>query len=462
MESRTNELATEKTQRLLARYAIPSVIAMLVGSLYNMVDQIFIGWGVGYLGNAATNVAYPFTTICLALSLLFGIGSSALYNLSLGAGNEGRAGKTVGTALSALTLSSIILTVVSEIFVVDLLSVFGATNEVMPYALAYMRTVILGFPALIISNGMAALIRADGSPRYSMLSTLVGALVNTVLDPLFIFGFDMGMFGAALATIIGQYCSLFLVLIYLGRFKCIRFSIKSLSFNGRNLSRICSLGMSNSLNQVAITVVQITMNNLFVTYGALSVYGSEIPLAASGIVMKVNSLLVSVIVGISQGNQPILSFNYGKGSYERVRESFYVALKVSLVISVLAFILCQVFPYRIISVFGDGDALYFEFAVRFMRLFMMFASVNCVHVLSSNFFSAIGKPKMGVLLSLIRQVIFLIPLLFILSAVYGLDGLIWATPVSDTITFVLSIALSVKKKKKMSGPALSGQRKIRN
>lgn len=453
MVSHTNELATEKTTRLLVRYAVPSVIAMLVSSLYNMVDQVFIGWGVGYLGNAATNVAYPFTTICLAISLLFGIGSSALYNLSLGSGNREKASQTVATALLALCISSIALAVISEIFAIELLNLFGATGDVLPYALEYMRVVILGFPALIISNGLAALIRADGSPRYSMFSTLVGAIVNTALDPLFIFGFNMGMFGAALATIIGQYCSLIFVLVYLGRFKCIRFSMKLMVFDWKNLRRICSLGMSNSLNQIAITVVQIIMNNLFVTYGALSEYGSEIPLAASGIVMKVNSLLVSVIVGISQGNQPIISFNYGSKSYDRVRSSYYVALKISLLISVIAFILCQLFPYQIISIFGTGDALYFEFAVRFMRVFMLFSSVNCVHVLSSNFFSAIGKPKVGVLLSLTRQVIFLIPLLFILSALSGLEGVIWATPVSDVITFILSIVLSARELEKMRNSA---------
>ena len=436
-----NPLGYEKLPKLLKSYAIPSIIAMLVSSLYNIVDQIFIGQGVGYLGNAATNVAYPLTTICLSIALLIGIGSAARFSLALGAKQKEEAALAVGNAISMMFLFGIMYFILIEIFLQPLLTVFGSTPDIMPYAKVYTRITALGMPLLIITNGMSNLARADGSPKFSMSCMLVGAIINTLLDPLFIFIFDMGIAGAALATIIGQLVSFLMAISYIRRFKHITLKKSHFKLRVPECLKIASLGMSNSLNQLAITLVQIVLNNSLIHYGSQSIYGSEIPLACSGIVMKTNAILISVIIGISQGAQPIISFNYGAKNYDRVRGIYKLAVSSSLVISVLGFIAFQFFPKQVISLFGTGDQLYFEFAVKFMRIFLFMVLINGVQIISSNFFAAIGKAIKGVFLSLSRQVLFLIPLILVLPFFYGIDGILFAAPVADALAFCVTITL---------------------
>ena len=304
-----NPLGYEKLPKLLRNYAIPSIIAMLVGSLYNIVDQIFIGQGVGYLGNAATNVAFPLTTICLALALLIGVGSAARYSLALGANHQEEAATAVGNAIGMMFLLGTVYFIIILLFLEPLLVLFVSTPEIMPFAKTFTQITAIGMPLLIITNGMSNLARADGSPKFSMTCMLVGAVINTILDPLFIFIFNMGIAGAALATIIGQLVSFLMAILYIRRFKHITLKKHHFKFHLPECLRIASLGMSNSLNQLAITLVQIVLNNSLIHYGAQSIYGSEIPLACSGIVMKTNAILLSVIIGISQGTLPIVSFN---------------------------------------------------------------------------------------------------------------------------------------------------------
>ena len=409
-----NPLGYEKLPKLLKGYAIPSIIAMLVSSLYNIVDQIFIGQGVGYLGNAATNVAYPLTTICLAIALLIGIGSASRFSLELGAGRKENAEIAVGNAVSMMIILGILYVIIIELFLRPLLIAFGSTDEVFPYAESYTRITAVGMPLLIVTNGMSNLARADGSPKYSMTCMLVGAIINTILDPVFIFIFDMGVAGAALATVIGQFFSFLMAANYLRHFKHITLKRHHFTPKIKECLNIASLGMSNSLNQVAITFVQIVLNNSLTYYGAMSVYGSEIPLASCGIVMKTNAILLAIIIGISQGSQPIIGFNYGAKQYDRVRGIYKLAISCNLVISLIGFLLFQFCPRQIISIFGTGDDLYFTFATKFMRIFLFMVIVNGVQLISSNFFAAIGKPLKGVFLSLTRQVIFLVPLLLIL------------------------------------------------
>ncbi|ADZ85133.1 MATE family efflux transporter [Cellulosilyticum lentocellum] len=436
-----NPLGYEKLPKLLKSYAIPSIIAMLVSSLYNIVDQIFIGQGVGYLGNAATNVAYPLTTICLSIALLIGIGSAARFSLALGAKQKEEAALAVGNAISMMFLFGIMYFILIEIFLQPLLTVFGSTPDIMPYAKVYTRITALGMPLLIVTNGMSNLARADGSPKFSMSCMLVGAIINTLLDPLFIFIFDMGIAGAALATIIGQLVSFLMAISYIRRFKHITLKKSHFKLRVPECLKIASLGMSNSLNQLAITLVQIVLNNSLIHYGSQSIYGSEIPLACSGIVMKTNAILISVIIGISQGAQPIISFNYGAKNYDRVSGIYKLAVSSSLVISVLGFIAFQFFPKQVISLFGTGDQLYFEFAVKFMRIFLFMVLINGVQIISSNFFAAIGKAIKGVFLSLSRQVLFLIPLILVLPFFYGIDGILFAAPVADALAFCVTITL---------------------
>lgn len=441
MQAVENPLGYKKIPELLRDFAVPSVIAMVVSSLYNIVDQIFIGQGVGYLGNAATNVAYPLTTICLAIALLIGIGSASRFSLYLGAGEREKAGRVVGNGISMMLAFGVLYAVVVEIFLSPLLLAFGATADVMPYAQTYTRITALGMPFLIMTNGMSNLARADGSPRYSMMSMLIGAVINTILDPVFIFCLHWGVAGAAWATVAGQVCSCISAAAYIGKFKNIHLQRKDIRLIPGECMSTASLGMSNSLNQVAITFVQIVLNNSLTYYGAASKYGTDIPLAACGIVIKTNAILLAFIIGISQGSQPIIGYNYGAGQYGRVRKTYKLAVTVNLAVSAVGFLLFQFFPKQIISLFGTGDALYFEFAVRFMRIFLFMVLVNGVQLLSSNFFAAIGKPVKGLLLSMTRQVIFLIPLLLILPVFLGLDGILYAGPAADSIAFLTTAVL---------------------
>ncbi|WP_456115002.1 MATE family efflux transporter [Ruminococcus turbiniformis] len=448
-ETKENPLGYRSIPSLLRSFAIPSIIAMLVSSLYNIVDQIFIGQGVGYLGNAATNVAYPLTTICLAIALLIGIGSASRFSLYLGSGQKDRAEKVVGNGIGMMAACGIVYAVLVEIFMPVLLTAFGATDEIMPYAETYSRIVAVGMPFLIMTNGMSNLARADGSPKYSMTCMLIGAVINTILDPVFIFVFHLGVAGAAWATVIGQFFSFLFAIAYIRKFKSIDLHISDIGLDLRESLQTASLGMSNSLNQVAITLVQIVLNNSLTYYGAMSVYGKEIPLAACGIVMKTNAILLAIIIGLSQGSQPIIGFNYGARQYDRVKKTYRLAVTCNLIVSAIGFILFQFFPYQIISLFGTGDEMYFEFAIRFMRIFLFMVIINGVQLLSSNFFAAIGKPVKGLVLSMTRQIIFLIPLVLILPLFFGLDGILYAGPVADSIAFIVTVIFIVREMRSM-------------
>lgn len=439
-----NPLGYEKISKLLRSFAVPSITATLVSSLYNIVDQVFIGQGVGYLGNAATNVSYPLSTICLAISLLIGIGSASRFSICLGRGDTDQAAKIAGNGVTLMVLAGILYLVLGEMLLTPMLRIFGATTEVMPYAQSYASIILIGMPFLILTNGISNLIRADGSPKYSMICMVAGAVVNTILDPIFIFVFQWGMFGAALATILGQILSFLLAIRYLWAFRTITLEKECFRPDWRDGLHTLSMGISSSVNQIAITIVQVVLNNSLTYYGAMSVYGEDIPLAACGIVMKTNVILLSIIVGISQGVQPIIGFNYGARKYDRVKQAYLLAIRWNFVISAVGFLLFQLFPRPIISIFGSGEELYFDFAVLFMRTFLFMVIVNGVQVLSSSFFTAIGKALKGLLLSLTRQVFFLIPLILILPLWLGIFGVLLAGPIADFIAFVVSVLL-VKK-----------------
>lgn len=445
-----NQLEYEKVSTLLRRFALPSITSTLVSSLYNIVDQIFIGQGVGYLGNAATNVSYPFSTICLAISLLVGIGSASRFSLLLGQKEPEKAAKVVGSGIILMAASGILYAVLGELLLEPLLQIFGATADVLPYARQYAGITLLGMPFLIVTNGLSNLIRADGSPRYSMFCMVSGAIANTILDPIFIFVCDWGIFGAALATVIGQILSFALAVSYLWKFRTIQLCKDDFRVTFRDTLRTFSMGVSSCMNQVAITFVQIVLNNSLTHYGTLSIYGSDIPLAACGIVMKTNAILLSIIVGISQGVQPLIGYNYGAKQYQRVRESYLLAIKWNFIISAIGFCLFEFFPRQIISIFGSGNELYMEFSIKFMRIFLFMVIVNGVQLLSSNFFTAIGKATRGLLLALTRQVFFLIPLLFLLPLWLGIDGVMLAGPIADFIAFVVSVVLVRKELKRQA------------
>ena len=397
-----NPLGSEKISRLLHDFALPSIIAMLVGALYNIVDQFFIGRSVGMYGNAATNVALPLTTVCTALGLLFGVGGASNFNLKLGAGKREEAAKYIGNAITLLVGSGVVLAVFVLVFLKPLMIAFGATDIVLKYALIFAGINCLGFPFLILGTGGSTLVRADGSPKYSMICMVAG---------------------------------------YLRKFKTLPLSKNDLLPNWERSRLISALGAASCFNQFAIMVVQITLNNTLTHYGADSIYGSEIPLACSGIITKVNMIYFSIIIGLSQGLQPIVSFNYGAKKYGRVIEAYRLTLLIGTVVSIIAFACFQLFPRQIIGFFGEGSEAYYQFAEEYFRIYLFFTFLDCIQPISSNFFTSIGKATKGIILSLTRQIIFLLPLIVILPLFYGINGVMYAGMTADFAAAVLAAYL---------------------
>lgn len=446
-----NSLGELPVPHLLKEYALPSIFAMLVSALYNIVDQFFIGRSVGELGNAATNVAFPLSTSCIALALLFGIGGAAAFNLSMGKGEKEKALYYIGNAAMMLFFSGLVLAVITEVFLEPLLIVFGSPQKVLPFAKTYTGITAIGFPFLILSAGGGHLIRADGSPNMAMISNLTGAVINTLLDALFVFGFHMGMQGAALATVIGQFVAAAIIVWYLCHLKTAPLFAMHIRPQLPVIGYVAKLGTANFFNQIAMMIVQIVMNKSLAYYGARSDYGESIPLACAGIVTKVGMVFFSICIGLSQGMQPIVSYNYGAGNYKKVKQAYKLATGIGTVISTIAFLAFQIFPRQLISIFGSSqNESYYTFAVRYFRIYMFFTFLNAIQPISSNFFTAIGKPGKGIFLSLTRQIIFLLPLIVIFPLFLGVDGIMYAGPIADFIAAMVSMILIYKEFGKIS------------
>ena len=434
-----NPLGIKPIKKLLISFAWPAITANIINALYSIVDQIFIGQGVGYLGNAATNIAFPITTICLALGLMIGIGAAANFNLELGRGNPEKAKTVVGTSVSSLFIIGVILTILIHIFLEPLMYAFGSTDEILPYAKTFAGISSLGIPFLLLSISTNPMVRSDNSPKYSMYAIVFGAVLNIILNPIFIFGFGWGIAGSAWATVISQFISAAILLFYFPRFKSVKFYKKDFIPKFSLLKISIALGMTSFVFQGSNMIIQVVTNNLLNTYGSQSIYGNDIPIAVAGIVAKVNIIFVSIIIGLVQGAQPIFGFNYGAKDYNRVRETMRYMMKYAIIISVVFFAVFEIFPKQIVATFGNGNELYFEFAVRYMRFFLLFTFINGIHISSSTFFSAIGKPKIGVTVALTKQMIILLPTLLVLSHFLGIDGIIYATPITDICAFSVSL-----------------------
>lgn len=438
--------ATEPVGRLILRFAVPSVIALLVNSLYNIVDQIFIGWGVGYLGNGATNVVFPITIIALALAMMIGNGGAAYLSLKLGERQISAAEKGVGNAVTLATVVSILLALIFLIWIDPILSLFGATDVLRPYALEYGYIIGIGLPFMMISAAINSMIRADGSPKYAMFSMVIGAIINVILDPVFIFVFHMGVQGAAIATIIGQIASFAVSVVYMPRFKTVRPKSDAFRLNGNTCGNIITFGLSSFITQFAITIVMALTNNLLSFYGAASVYGAEIPLTATGIVMKVNQIMIAILLGIATGTQPIIGFNYGARNYKRVRKALEISLIASEVVSIAAFFIFQFAPMSVISLFGAEDDLYNTFATMAFRIFLMLCPLTGFQTIAAVYLQAVGKPVKSAILSLARQIIFFIPTALILPKFLGVTGVLWTGPVADGLAFVLSLFFIIQER----------------
>ena len=444
-----NPMGTQPIKKLLMQLAIPAMIANVVNALYNIVDQIFIGQGVGYLGNAATNIAFPITTLCMAIGLLIGIGAASNFNLALGRKENKHAREVAGTAVVLLVTAGLIIMSVVLLFLQPLLNLFGATDQILGYASEYAGITAFGIPFFMISIGFNPLVRADGRATYSMMAIIVGALLNTILDPLFIFGFNMGIAGAAWATVISQVISAIVLLAYIPRFRFVRIEHSDFKLSIADVKVIASLGITSFIFQISATVVQIVSNNLLRTYGAQSIYGSDIPIAVGGVVSKIFVIFIAVVIGLNQGAQPILGFNYGAKKYSRVHETMNLLLKVTVILSTILWILFEAFPLQLIQMFGSGDALYYEFGVRYARAFLFFTFINGTTIIVTTFFPAIGKAKLGAILSLTRQMFVLLPVMILLATSFGVDGLIFAGPISDFISFIICITVYIHQMRKI-------------
>ena len=425
-----NPLGTTPVGRLLLQYAVPSIIATLISSLYNMVDQMFIGQRIGFLGNAATTVAYPLTFLCGALTILFSNGSSVNFNVCNGRKETDEALGFAGAGLTLLTLQGVIIGTLVFLFTPAFVRLFGATEEVFPYALTYMRLIAPGLPFLAITSGGTLLIRSDGSPRYALLCSMAGVALNFVLDYLFLFPLNMGIAGAALATVTGQIVSALLAAGYMLRFRTGKLERRHFALTSQKITQITSIGAAGSLNQAAMFVMNLVLNSSLSRYGALSPYGGSEALAAAGVVTKVNFLFYSTIIGCSIGGQPIMGFNFGAGNYDRVKKTSLLVFRYAFFIGAVETACFWLFPRQILSLFGGGAGGYEEFALRYMHEFMLLVVLAGVLPVSMNTMVSIKRPRNGIIISLSKQLV-LIALLLILPRFMGIDGVLISGPIAD-------------------------------
>ena len=437
MNTDNNPLGQLPVGKLVLQFAIPSIISTLVGSLYNMVDQIFIGQRIGYLGNAATTVAYPLTFLCGALTLLFSNGSAVNFNILNGKGKKEDAMTFAGNGLVMIALEGLILGVTVALFTPWFVNLFGATEEVIPYSLTYMRIIAIGVPFLALTAGGTLLVRSDGSPRYALICSMAGVALNFVLDYLFLFPLDMGIKGAALATILGQILSAVMVIGYMFHFKTGRFKKHHFLVSREKIQRIVLIGAAPSINQAAMMVMNLVLNSSLRRYGALSPYGASETLAAAGVVTKVNFLFYSTIIGCGIGGQPILGFNYGAKKYRRVTDTYFVTLRYALIVGLIETVCFWLFPRQILHLFGNGAGGYEAFALRYMHVFMLLVILSGIPPISMHVMTSIGKGNRGVLISLAKQITLIVLLLF-LPVLFGIDGVLYAGPAADIIAATVS------------------------
>ena len=445
METLEQKYAQEKVGKLLMTFSVPSVISLVLNALYNMVDQIFIGNGVGYLGNGATNVIFPLTQLAIAIGLLIGDGTASYMNLKLGEGMREEAEKGMAAGLVALTASGIALSILLTVFLQPLCRLFGATDDIMPYALDYGYIIVAGTIFNIFPCGAMSIVRGNGGPKTAMLSMLTGFTINMIGDPLTIFVFHWGVKGAAIATVLGQAASAGVCIAYLVRKKgTIRLTKESFTGCIKYVPRTAKLGLSSFVTQLAIVVVLYFQNNLLVKYGALSKYGAEIPLTALGVTMKVFTLLQNAITGLCSGAQPIVSYNYGRALRSRVRDILKLLLIFSAALMGLATLWFQLAPMSIVRIFGSADSLYNEFSVKCLRIFLMLIFLDSFQMVGSSFLQSIGKPIPATALVLFRQIIVRIPAMLILGKLFGVEGILYAGALSSLLVGILAVVFLVR------------------
>ncbi|OUN44909.1 MATE family efflux transporter [Anaerotignum lactatifermentans] len=457
-----NPLGVRPIKGLLFSFSIPAIISCLVNSVYNIVDQIFIGQGVGYLGNAATTIAFPLMTIIMAFATLIGSGGSAYAALRLGEGRKREALLTLNNLLVIAIGLGILLAATGLIFLKPILTLFGATETTMPYAIDYTSIVLMGVPFSVISIALSNMARTDGHPRMSMYGILIGAALNTVLDPIYIFVLDWGVKGAAIATITAQFVSTVVLCYYFLRKGNMRFTRRYMKPVGRVWYKIFSLGISSGITSLVACIMQVVMNNSLVYYGNQTEITGDVALSAMGIVMKIAMILASVCIGFGIGAQPILGFNLGAKKYARVRHTYLLAVSIATGSILIGWAVCQLAPHLVLSLFGKENQTFTDFAVRCLRIYLSGIFCAGFQIVSTNYFQATGQPLKASLLSMLRQLILLIPLLLILPLFFGLNGLLYAGPCADIGSAVIVALFILPEMRKLNrriaesqGPALA-------
>ncbi len=445
-----NPLGYRSIGKLLVQFAIPSVISMVVNALYNIVDQIFIGIGVGYLGNAATTVVMPLMTILLAIGTMIGGGSSAYAAIKLGEGKKEEAHRTLGCEFVALIAIGIFVTIFGLLFLEPILNIFGATSANFEYAKTYGSIILLGTTFNLLGLGLSNMARCDGAPKVAMYSMVVGAIVNTILDPIYIFVFHWGVAGAAIATITSQIIGAIILIYYFVKKANMRLTKNIIAFNPRLMLTLCNLGVSSGITQGAISIMQIVLNNSLVHYGDLTSVSGDVALSAMGVVSKVSMLIISICVGIGVGAQPILGYNKGAKQPRRIKKTYFYAVGFATTIAILGWCMCQFIPHIVLSLFGGGDTNFMNFAIKAMRIYM--AAVFCCgfQITATNYFQATGQPLKASILSMLRQLILLIPLILIMPLFFGLDGILYAGPLADSISAIIVFIFISKEIKKLN------------
>ncbi len=457
MNQKNSELASAPLSKLMIRFSIPCILSLLVSSLYNIVDQIFIGRSVGYLGNGATNVVFPITVIVLAFALMIGDGCAAYLSLCQGKNDKSGAHKSVGNSIVMLIIASIFFVVIFAFGREVILGLFGATENNIGYAREYFNVILIGIPFYIFTNGLSSVIRADGSPGFAMAATLLGCIINVILDPIALFVLGWGVRGAALATIIGQIASAIACFAYLFRTKTFTLSKGSFKLSRTIIGHILPLGISSFFTQLSIVVLMAIMNNTLVKYGALSKYGADIPMTVMGIVMKVFQIVIAFVVGIAAGCQPIVGYNYGAGNFDRVKKLYRNIILAEIAVGAIGMILFEVFPLQIIRIFGSESALYNEYAVLAFRIYLSTIILCCVQKATSIFLQAMGKSIPSMALSLIREFVLCGPLILLLPSVHnlGVMGPLFAAPVADIVSVILAVAMMKVVFSKLTGKKAS-------
>ena len=452
MENSNQHLGTERIGRLMAQYAVPCIISLLVGALYNIVDQLFIANAsyLGSYGNAANTVVFPLTVVALAIAVMVGDGCCAFVSICLGKGEVDSAKKSVGGAVVMSIASSLVLTALYLVFQTQLISMFGGTvnEETFYYAKEYFFYITLGIPFYMFGQAMNPIIRADGSPKFAMASTMAGAVANIILDPIFIFLFRWGMMGAAAATVIGQVLTAVLAAWYILHMKIIRPSKRDFAVDLPIYGKTLLLGITSFLSQISLVAAMAAINNMLRKYGALDeIFGqpqyAQIPMAVVGIVMKFFQIVISIVVGMAAGCIPIVGFNMGAGKRARVKALFTKLLIAEAAVGLVAFLLAEFFPQQLISIFGAANesSYYTGFAIRAFRTYLCMIVPACVDKACFIFLQAMGKAAASTALSMIREVVFGVGFALLLPVFWGLDGVLLSMPVSDILTFIVAVFL---------------------